>query len=101
MLLFLVGAHLPISCVFLNLILKALKVGISLPSLHVYRKNLPNCNIWLSGFQLLSLIGLKPRQVSFVRFTFGLSFWFNQFPTLSRKIEYSYIPKIIFPQVAN
>ena len=31
--------------VFLNLILKALIVGISRPSLHVYIKNLPNSNI--------------------------------------------------------
>ena len=28
--------------------LKALKVGTSRPSLHVYRKNLPSNNIWLS-----------------------------------------------------
>ena len=30
----------------------ALIVGISRPSLHVYIKNLPNSNIWLSVFQL-------------------------------------------------
>ena len=91
--LFLVATCLSISCVFLNLILKAFIVGISRPSLHVYIKNLPNSNIWLSVFQLLSFIGLKPRQVSFVRFTFWLVLGLTNFSTHSRKIEYSNIPK--------
>ena len=70
---------------FFNLILKALIVGISRPSLHVYIKNLPNSNIWLSVFQLLFFIGLKTRQVSFVRFTFWLSSRFNQFSNVFHK----------------
>ena len=81
----LVATCLSTSCVFLNLILLALIVGISRPSLHVYIKNLPNSNIWLSVFQLLSFIGLKLRQVSFVRFTFWLSSQFSQFSNSFQK----------------
>ena len=94
--LFFIAACLSISSVFFNLIsLKALKVGISRPSLHVYRKTFPNSNIWLSVFHLLSFIGFEPTQVSFVRSTVRLDsvFGLTNFPTLSRKIEYSYIPK--------
>ena len=41
--------------------------------------------LFLTLFQLLFFIGFKPRQVSFVRITFGLSFRFSQFSNSFQK----------------